>query len=316
LESLGGLPARNWLIWQGDCRGGVRIWLVGRSARKSFHVRAVKAGVSRTCVVFRTRLKITALMSKNAEAAMGSSRIAYVTGGMGGIGTAICRRLCKEGHTVIAGCGPGSTRRERWLSDMRAEGCNIHASEGNVADWDSTKRAFDIARAEVGEIDILVNNAGITRDGMFQKMTNEAWHAVIETNLNSLFHVTKQVIDGMLERGWGRIVNISSVNGQRGQFGQTNYSTVKAGIHGFTMALAQEVAARGVTVNTVSPGYIGTDMVRAIKPDRLEKIISAIPVKRLGEPEEIASIIAWLVSNESAFATGADFSLNGGLHMG
>jgi acetoacetyl-CoA reductase len=235
---------------------------------------------------------------------------------MGGIGTAICRRLCKEGHTVIAGCGPGSTRKDRWLSDMRAEGCNIHASEGNVADWDSTKRAFDIARAEVGEIDILVNNAGITRDGMFQKMTNEAWHAVIETNLNSLFHVTKQVIDGMLARGWGRIVNISSVNGQRGQFGQTNYSTVKAGIHGFTMALAQEVAARGVTVNTVSPGYIGTDMVRAIKPDRLEKIISAIPVKRLGEPEEIASIIAWLVSNDSAFATGADFSLNGGLHMG
>ena len=220
---------------------------------------------------------------------MGSTRIAYITGGMGGIGTAICRRLCKEGHTVIAGCGPGSTRKDRWLSDMRAE---------------------------VGEIDILVNNAGITRDGMFQKMTNEAWHAVIETNLNSLFHVTKQVIDGMLARSWGRIVNISSVNGQRGQFGQTNYSTAKAGIHGFTMALAQEVAARGVTVNTVSPGYIGTDMVRAIKPDRLERIVSGIPVKRLGEPEEIASIVAWLVGNESAFATGADFSLNGGLHMG
>src|ERR1700724_776104 len=238
-------------------------------------------------------------MSKHTGSAMGSTRIAYVTGGMGGIGTAICQRLCKEGHTVIAGCGPGSTRKERWLSDMRAEGCKIHASEGNVADWDSTKRAFDIARAEVGEIDILVNNAGITRDGMFQKMTNEAWHAVIETNLNSLFHVTKQLIAG-----------------KRGQFGQTNYSTVKAGIHGFTMALAQEVAARGVTVNTVSPGYIGTDMVRAITPDRLEKIISAIPVKRLGEPDEIASIIAWLVSNESAFATGADFSLNGGLHMG
>jgi len=199
---------------------------------------------------------------------------------------------------------------------MRAEGCKIHASEGNVADWDSTKRAFEIARAEVGEIDILVNNAGITRDGMFQKMTNEAWHAVIETNLNSLFHVTKQVIDGMLARGWGRIVNISSVNGQRGQFGQTNYSTVKAGIHGFTMALAQEVAARGVTVNTVSPGYIGTDMVRAIKPDRLEKIISAIPVKRLGEPEEIASIIAWLVSNDSAFRHRRGLPLNGGLHMG
>ncbi len=202
------------------------------------------------------------------------SRIAYVTGGMGGIGTAICRRLCKEGHTVIAGCGPGSERKERWLREMRSQGFNIHASEGNVSEWDSTKRAFEQARAEVGEIDILVNNAGITRDGTFQKMTNEAWHAVIETNLNSLFHVTKQVIDGMLERGFGRIINISSVNGQRGQYGQTNYSTAKAGIHGFTMALAQEVAARGVTVNTVSPGYIGTDMVRAIRPDRLDKIVS------------------------------------------
>ena len=244
------------------------------------------------------------------------SRTAYVTGGTGGIGTAICRRLCKEGHTVIAGCGPGSERKERWLREMRSQGFNIHASEGNVSEWDSTKRAFEQARAEVGEIDILVNNAGITRDGTFQKMTNEAWHAVIETNLNSLFHVTKQVIDGMLERGFGRIINISSVNGQRGQYGQTNYSTAKAGIHGFTMALAQEVAARGVTVNTVSPGYIGTDMVRAIRPDRLDKIVSGIPVKRLGEPEEIASIVAWLTSDEAAFATGADFSLNGGLHMG
>jgi acetoacetyl-CoA reductase len=161
-----------------------------------------------------------------------------------------------------------------------------------------------------------VNNAGITRDGTFQKMTNEAWHAVIETNLNSLFHVTKQVIDGMIERGWGRIVNISSVNGQRGQFGQTNYSTAKAGIHGFTMALAQEVANKGVTVNTVSPGYVGTDMVRAIRPDVLEKIVSSVPAKRLGLPEEIASIIAWIACDEGGYATGADFSLNGGLHMG
>jgi acetoacetyl-CoA reductase len=249
---------------------------------------------------------------------MGSDkkRVAYVTGGMGGIGTAICRRLCKEGYTVIAGCGPGSTRKDRWLQEMRGEGLDIHASEGNVSDWDSTKRAFEAARAEVGPIDILVNNAGITRDGTFQKMTNEAWHAVIETNLNSLFHVTKQVIDGMIERNWGRIVNISSVNGQRGQFGQTNYSTAKAGIHGFTMALAQEVATKGVTVNTVSPGYIGTDMVKSIRPEVLEKIVATIPVRRLGTPDEIGSIVAWLASDESGFSTGADFSLNGGLHMG
>jgi acetoacetyl-CoA reductase len=245
-----------------------------------------------------------------------TKRVAYVTGGMGGIGTAICRRLCQDGFTVIAGCGPGSTRKDRWLNEMRAEGCDIHASEGNVSDWDSTKHAFDAARAEIGPIDILVNNAGITRDGTFQKMGLDAWRAVIDTNLNSLFYVTKQVIDGMIERGWGRVINISSVNGQKGQFGQTNYSTAKAGIHGFTMALAQEVAARGVTVNTVSPGYIGTDMVRAVKPERLEKIVAGIPVKRLGEPEEIASIVAWLASDQSAFATGADFSLNGGLHMG
>jgi acetoacetyl-CoA reductase len=161
-----------------------------------------------------------------------------------------------------------------------------------------------------------VNNAGITKDVVFRKMTSEQWHLVIETNLNSLFHVTKQVIDDMLDRGWGRIINISSVNGQKGQFGQTNYSTAKAGIHGFTMALAQEVASKGVTVNTVSPGYIGTDMVRAVKPEVLEKIVATIPVKRLGEPEEIASIVAWLASDESAFATGADFSLNGGMNMG
>jgi acetoacetyl-CoA reductase len=243
-------------------------------------------------------------------------RVALVTGGMGGIGTAICRRLGASGHIVIAGCGPGSPRRERWLAEMRAEGHEVYSAAGNVGDWDSTKTAIDRARKEAGEVDVLVNNAGIARDGTFRKMTNEQWHQVIETNLNSLFHVTKQVVDGMLDRGWGRIINISSVNGQRGQFGQTNYSTAKAGIHGFTMALAQEVAGRGVTVNTVSPGYIGTEMVRAVKPDILAGIVNSIPVKRLGEPEEIASIVAWLASDESAFATGADFSLNGGLHMG
>jgi acetoacetyl-CoA reductase len=235
---------------------------------------------------------------------------------MGGIGTAICDRLCTEGYTVIAGCGPNSTRKERWIADMRAKGYNVHCSEGNVADWESTAAAFQKARAEVGEIDILVNNAGITRDGTFRKLTKDSWDAVINTNLNSLFNVTKQVIDGMVERGWGRVINISSVNGQKGQFGQTNYSTAKAGIHGFTMSLAQEVATKGVTVNTISPGYIGTDMVKSIRPDVLEKIVATIPVRRLGQPDEIGSIVAWLASEESGFSTGADFSLNGGLHMG
>jgi acetoacetyl-CoA reductase len=242
-------------------------------------------------------------------------KVAYVTGGMGGIGTAICRRLCQSGFLVVAGCGPGSTRKDRWLAEMRAEGLDVYASEGNVSNWDSTRDAFLRVRADHGPPDVLVNNAGITRDCVFRKMTNEQWHEVIETNLNSLFHVTKQVIDDMLDKGWGRIINISSVNGQKGQFGQTNYSTAKAGIHGFTMALAQELASKGITVNTVSPGYIGTDMVRAVKPEALEKIVASIPVKRLGTPEEIASIVAWLASEESGFATGADFSLNGGLHM-
>ncbi len=244
-----------------------------------------------------------------------SKKVAYVTGGMGGIGTSICQRLAREGFTVVAGCGPNSPRKDRWLAEQKALGFDFHASEGNVSDWDSTKAAFDKVKAEIGEIDVLVNNAGITKDGVFRKMSADDWKAVIDTNLNSLFFVTKQVVDGMLDRGWGRIINFSSMKGQRGQFGQTNYSTAKAGMHGFSMALAQEVASKGVTVNTVSPGYVGTDMVRAIREDVLEKIVSTIPVKRLGEPEEIASIVAWLASGESGFTTGANFACNGGNYM-
>ena len=247
---------------------------------------------------------------------MSNKKIAYVTGGMGGIGTAICQRLAKDGFRVVAGCGPNSPRKDKWLVDQKALGYDFIASEGNVADWDSTVAAFAKVKAEVGEVDVLVNNAGITKDGVFRKMSLEDWKAVIDTNLNSMFNVTKQVIDGMMDRGWGRIINISSVNGEKGQFGQTNYSAAKAGMHGFTMALAQEVASKGVTVNTVSPGYIGTDMVKAIRQDVLDKIIAGIPVKRLGTPEEIASVVAWLAGEDSGFTTGADFSCNGGLHMG
>jgi acetoacetyl-CoA reductase len=243
------------------------------------------------------------------------SKLAYVTGGMGGIGTAICRKFHQMGYTVIAGCGP--TRNfDKWLGEQKAEGYTFHASVGNVSDWDSTKAAFDRVKADFGCPDILVNNAGITRDGVFRKMSFEDWNAVIDTNLNSLFCVTKQVIDGMLDKGWGRIINISSVNGEKGQFGQTNYSAAKAGMHGFTMALAQEVAAKGVTVNTVSPGYIATDMVMAVREDVREKIIQSIPVRRLGRAEEIGSICGWLTTDDAGFTTGADFSCNGGLHMG
>ncbi len=244
-----------------------------------------------------------------------SGKLAYVTGGMGGIGTSICQRLAKEGFTVVAGCGP-SRDHKKWLDEQAALGYKFHVSVGNVADWDSTVEAFDKVKAEFGTIDVLVNNAGITRDGLFRKMSRDDWRAVMDTNLNSLFNVTKQVIEGMIEKNWGRIINISSVNGQKGQFGQTNYSTAKAGIHGFTMALAQEVASKGVTVNTISPGYIGTDMVKSMRADVLEKIVATIPVRRLGTPEEIGAMVAWIASDDAGFATGADFSLNGGLHMG
>jgi acetoacetyl-CoA reductase len=244
-----------------------------------------------------------------------TQKVAYVTGGMGGIGTAICQRLHKEGFKVIAGCGP-SRDHQKWIDEQKALGYTFYASVGNVADWDSTVAAFEKVKAEHGTVDVLVNNAGITRDGQFRKMTKADWQAVMSTNLDSMFNVTKQVIDGMLDKGWGRIINISSVNGEKGQFGQTNYSAAKAGMHGFTMALAQEVAAKGVTVNTISPGYIATDMVKAIRQDVLDKIIATIPIKRLGTPQEIASIVAWLAGEESGFTTGADFSCNGGLHMG
>ena len=244
-----------------------------------------------------------------------SQKVAYVTGGMGGIGTAICQRLSKDGFKVIAGCGP-TRDYQKWLDEQKAAGYTFYASVGNVGDWQSTVDAFSKAKAEHGPIDVLVNNAGITRDRMFLKMSPEDWQAVIDTNLNSMFNVTKQVIPDMVERGFGRVIQISSVNGEKGQAGQTNYSAAKAGMHGFAMALAQELANKGVTVNTVSPGYIGTDMVKAIRPDVLEKIVATIPVKRLGRPEEIGSIVAWLAGDDAGFTTGANFSCNGGLHMG
>jgi acetoacetyl-CoA reductase len=244
-----------------------------------------------------------------------SQKIAYVTGGMGGIGTSICQRLHRDGFKVIAGCGP-SRDHGKWIAEQKALGYTFHVSVGNVAEWDSTVEAFRQAKEAHGPIDVLVNNAGITRDRMFLKMTRDDWDAVLGTNLTSMFNVTKQVVADMVERGWGRIIQISSVNGAKGQAGQTNYSAAKAGMHGFSMALALEMASKGVTVNTVSPGYIGTDMVKAIKPEVLEKIVATIPVKRLGTPEEIASIVGWLAGDESGFTTGAEFAVNGGLHMG
>ena len=242
-------------------------------------------------------------------------RIAFVSGGMGGIGTAICRRFAQSGHTVVAGCLPGYERKQEWLDAMRTAGYKAHAAEGDVAEFDSCAEMFAGIRGTIGPVDILVNNAGITRDAIFKRMTEQDWMAVINTNLNSVFNVTRQVIDGMSERGWGRIINISSVNAIKGQFGQTNYSAAKAGMAGFAKALAQEVVKKGVTVNTVSPGYVETDMVRAIKKEVRDQIVAAIPMGRLARPEEIAAVVAFLASEEAGYITGANISVNGGMHM-
>jgi acetoacetyl-CoA reductase len=243
------------------------------------------------------------------------ARIAFVSGGMGGIGTAICRRLGRQGHTVIAGCLPGYEKKGEWLDRMRAEGFRVHAAEGDVAEYESCTGMFAQVTSSVGPIDILINNAGITRDSVFKRMTEADWMAVINTNLNSVFNVTRQVIDGMSERGWGRIINISSVNAIKGQFGQTNYSAAKAGMAGFSKALAQEVVRKGVTVNTVSPGYVETDMVMAIKKEIRDQIVAQIPMGRLAKPEEVAAVVAFLASEEAGYITGANISVNGGMHM-
>ncbi len=245
-----------------------------------------------------------------------SKRIALVTGGIGGIGTAICRQLANDGCTVVANhIAQEAQKAKSWLADNRATGFDVHIAEGDVSDFGSCAAMATKIKAEVGTVDILVNNAGITKDGVFKKMPLENWMAVININLNSVFNVSKQVLDDMLEKGWGRIINISSINGQKGQFGQTNYSAAKAGMHGFTKALALETAAKGITVNSISPGYIGTDMVMAIKEEIRNQLVAAIPVGRLGKPEEIAKLVSYLASDDAAFITGANIAINGGQHM-
>ncbi|HRP76790.1 MAG TPA: beta-ketoacyl-ACP reductase [Rhodocyclaceae bacterium] len=244
------------------------------------------------------------------------TRVALVTGGMGGLGEAICIKLAALGYKVVTTHSPGNTKAGEWLQNMQNMGYGFRAFPCDVADFDSCKACIDQVTKEVGPVDVLVNNAGITRDMTFRKMTKDDWDAVIRTNLDSVFNMTKQVMDGMVERKWGRVINVSSVNGQKGAFGQTNYSAAKAGMHGFTKALALEVARNGVTINTISPGYIGTKMVTAIPQEILDsKILPQIPVARLGKPEEIAGLVAYLASEEAAFVTGANISINGGQHM-
>ena len=244
------------------------------------------------------------------------SKIALVTGGTGGIGTAICTRLAAQGYQIITtylGASGSSAKTERWADKLDFD---VSFYQCDVSDYDScAKLQGHIEANHGGNVDILVNNAGITRDAKFTRMTPQQWRAVMSSNLDSLFNVSHQFVEGMCERGFGRIINIASINGQKGQAGQTNYSAAKAGAHGFTMALSQEVVRKGVTVNTVSPGYTGTDMVMAIRDDIRERIIDGIPMKRLGKPEEIASLVTYLASEDAAFITGSNFAANGGQHM-
>jgi acetoacetyl-CoA reductase len=235
---------------------------------------------------------------------------------MGGLGETISIKLADAGYKVLVTYSPANTKYRSWLEDMKSRGHTFPAYPVDVVNYDDCAAKCAQMQREHGAIDILVNNAGITRDMTFKKMTKADWDAVMRTNLDSCFNLTKQVMDGMLERAWGRVINVSSVNGQKGAFGQTNYSAAKAGIHGFTKALALECARKGVTVNTISPGYIGTKMVTAIPKEILDsKILPQIPIGRLGKPEEVAGLIIYLCSEEAAFVTGANISINGGQHM-
>lgn len=246
-----------------------------------------------------------------------TKKIALITGGVGGIGTGISKALAAKGYFVVANyVVPGS--ETQWQQEMKQAGFNgvdSAAAFGDVSDYNSTGEMIRKIEADYGPVSVLVNCAGITRDATLRKMTPEQWNSVLTTNLTSVFNTCKHVIDGMVERGWGRIINISSVNGVKGQFGQTNYAAAKAGILGFTKSLAQEVIRKGVTVNAVSPGYIETDMTRAIRQDVRDEIVSTIPAGRMGNPGEIANAIAFLASDDSGYITGTNLSVNGGLHM-
>ncbi len=241
-------------------------------------------------------------------------KVALVTGGTSGIGAAICVRLATSGAKVATNYR-NEEKAKNWQATVKEQGHDIPVYQADISDFDACRSMVKQVENDLGVVDILVNNAGVTKDGMFKKMSKENWDMVMSINLDGLFNMTKQVVEGMMEKSWGRIINISSVNGQKGQLGQTNYSASKAGVHGFTMALAQEVARKGITVNTVSPGYVATEMVMAIPEDVRKTIIAGIPLNRLGTVEEIAALVDFLASAEAGFATGADFSINGGQHM-
>ena len=244
-------------------------------------------------------------------------RVALVTGGMGGIGTAICRHLVEQGAKVIASYNQGGNHdaAKQWQAQQKEEGFDITISYVDIADYDSCCSMVQDIKTKLGDIDILVNNAGITRDVPLYKMDLDQWQSVLRTNLDGIFNVTRNVIVGMIERGYGRIINISSINGQKGQFGQSNYAASKAGIHGFTKSLAQEVARKGITVNTISPGYIETKMIMSVSEEIRQKILAQIPVGRFGKPEEIARAVAFIASEDNSFLTGSNLVINGGQYL-
>jgi len=245
-----------------------------------------------------------------------TNRIALVTGGMGGLGEAISVKLYDAGYRVVVTHSPDNAGAKDWLARMKETDREFHAYGMDVADYDSCQRGAAKIQSEIGPVDILVNNAGITRDMTFRKLDKVNWDAVLRTNLDSIFNISKPLCDGMVERAWGRIINISSVNGSKGSVGQTNYAAAKAGMHGFTKSLALEVARKGVTVNTISPGYLATKMVTAIPQDILDtKILPQIPMGRLGDPCEVAALVLFLCSDEAGFVTGANIPINGGQHM-
>jgi len=244
-----------------------------------------------------------------------TSRVALVTGGSGGIGTAIVRKLAAMGHKVATNYRD-EARAVAWQESLKRDGIDVTIVPGDVASPESAETMVKGIKDKLGAVDILVNNAGITRDTTFHKMSAMQWQEVINSNLNSVFNVTRPVIDGMRNRKWGRIIQISSINGQKGQYGQANYAASKAGMHGFTISLAQENAKFGITVNTVSPGYVATEMVMAVPEDVRNKIAAQIPVGRLGEPDEIAYAVAFFTNEEARWITGANLSINGGQYMG
>ena len=243
-----------------------------------------------------------------------NKKVALVTGSTGGIGTSICKKLHDEGYVVVAHYR-NREKAEEWNTKLKEDGYDLPLVMADVSNFDAVEKMFKEIDERVGSVDILVNNAGITRDGSFRKMSFEQWNSVINADLTSVFNCCRHAINPMLENGFGRIINVSSVNGQRGQFGQVNYSAAKAGMHGFTKSLAMETARKGVTINTVSPGYIATDMVMAVPEDIRNQIIAEIPMGRLGTPEEIAEIIAYIASDKAGFVTGANFAINGGQHV-